>query len=135
MSPDATRALSRDAEVVLLAEQDDELREEAAEALRRDGFQVIEVEDGLELQDYLDALSESGFMSQPDVIISDAALPGYSGLEVLVHLRERDRVTPFILLASEESPVTEEAQIRGADLVLPKPVDIDQLRTAVSVTA
>jgi hypothetical protein len=46
----------------------------------------------------------------------------------------KDRVPPVILIASEGED-GERAQRRGADLVLPWPLDIDQLRTAVTVTA
>ena len=39
--------------MVLLAEDDDDLREALAARLKREGLRVVEVEDGLELRDYL----------------------------------------------------------------------------------
>jgi CheY-like chemotaxis protein len=127
-------ALEPEPETVLLVEPDEDLRERAAEALRLDGFRVVEVEDGLELLDYLEALTGRGAFTRPDVIVSEMELPGTSALDCLWRLRQRDRVTPVILIASEGED-GERAQRCGADLVLPWPLDIDQLRTAVTVTA
>jgi len=131
---DANLALEPEPETVLLAEPDEELRERAAEALRLDGFRVVEVEDGLELLDYLEGLTGRGRLAAPDVIVSEMELPGKSALDCLWRLRQKDRVTPVILIASEGED-GERAQRWGADLVLPWPLDIDQLRTAVTVTA
>jgi two-component system phosphate regulon response regulator PhoB len=127
-------ALEPEPETVLLVEPDDDLRERVSEALREDGFRVVEVEDGMELLDYLEALTGRGKVIPPDVIVSEIALPGPSALELLWRLRQQDRVTPVILIASKGEDV-ERAQECGADLVLPWPLDIDQLRTAVTVTA
>src|SRR6185295_17533766 len=113
-------------ETVLLAEADDELREQAADALRGDGYDVIEVEDGLELRDYLDGVV-SGFTA-PDVIVSESALPGDNPVQLLASLREKYSVTPFILIG--------ECAIEWvADVVLPGPLDIERLRAAVMLTA
>ena len=130
----ASMALVPEPETVLLVEPDDDLRERVSEALREDGFRVVEVEDGMELLDYLEALSGHAKVIPPDVIVSEIALPGPSALELLWRLRQQDRVTPVILIASKGEDM-ERAQECGADLVLPWPLDIDQLRTAVTVTA
>ncbi|HYV46805.1 MAG TPA: response regulator [Myxococcaceae bacterium] len=130
----ANLAIEAESEMVLLVEPDEELRERAAEALREDGFRVVEVEDGLELLDYLEALAGRGPFTRPDVIVSEMELPGTSALDCLWRFRQSDRVTPVILIASEGED-GERAQRCGADLVLPWPLDIDQLRTAVTVTA
>ena len=130
----ASMALVPEPETVLLVEPDDDLRERVSEALREDGFRVVEVEDGMALLDYLEALTGRGKVIPPDVIVSEIALPGPSALELLWRLRQQDRVTPVILIASKGEDV-ERAQECGADLVLPWPLDIDQLRTAVTVTA
>src|SRR3954469_13389242 len=134
MSAPSMAALVPEPETVLLVEPDDDLRERVSEALREDGFRVVEVEDGMELLDYLEALAGHGKVIAPDVIVSEIALPGPSALELLWRLRQQDRVTPVILIASKGEDV-ERAQDCGADLVLPWPLDIDQLRTAVTVTA
>ena len=81
-------------QTVLLAEPDEALRDQAAAALREDGFEVIEVEDGLELRDYLEALRIPSRLAVPDIIVSETSLPGESALFVLAQLRQRDRVTP-----------------------------------------
>src|SRR5260370_1169243 len=79
-------------------------------------------------------LGAGGRRAPPDVLASEIALPGPSALDLLLRLRQRDRVPAVILIASEGED-GERAQACGADLVLPWPLDIDQLRTAVTVTA
>ena len=132
--PGTNLAIEPEPETVLLVEPDEDLRARAAEALRLDGFRVVEVEDGLELLDYLEALTGLGPFTRPDVIVAEMELPGTSALDCLWRLRQRDRVTPVILIASQGED-GERAHRCGADLVLPWPLDIDQLRTAVTVTA
>ena len=70
--------------------------------LEEEGFAVrwtrVETE-----SDYLDALAAG-----PDLILADWHLPRFSGLRALQLLRERDRVTPFIIVSGgigEESAV------------------------------
>jgi CheY-like chemotaxis protein len=126
-----TEALGR--RVVLIAEEDEVLRERLATALRREGCLVIEVEDGLELEDYLEAaLSPTAHLIPPDVIVAELNMAGYSGLEVLAHLRERQEGTRFILMTRQiETDDYLRAEELGADLVLIKPVSSDELVQAV----
>jgi DNA-binding NtrC family response regulator len=118
---------------VLLAEDDTELREFLASALRSDGYDVVEAEDGTEL---LDALATG--MLRPaespscDIVISDIRMRGKTGLEVLAGLRQTDWSTPVILITGYGDVHTQtEAERLGAAAVFDKPFDIDDLRTAV----
>jgi CheY-like chemotaxis protein len=121
--------------VVLLAEEDEALRESLAAGLRREGCVVIEVEDGLELEDYLEAaLSPGSHLIPPDVIVSEINMAGYSGIEVLEHLRAREEEIRFILMSSQiDADQYLRAEELGADLILIKPIDVDELVQAVQL--
>ncbi len=60
---------------ILLAEDDDSMREFLARALRRAGYEVIPVGDGL---DALAQLSEVPF----DLLLADVVMPGLDGIEL-----------------------------------------------------
>lgn len=121
---------------VLLAEDDRELRLLLATALRRDGYEVLEARDANHLLELMgDALlSSSG--APVDVVVSDIRMPGRSGLELLAGLRRDDRATPVVLITAFGDPETHaEAYRLGADAVLDKPLDIDDLRIVVHTLA
>lgn len=107
---------------VLVAEEDDFLRERIADALRDDGYEVVEAEDGFEVLD----------TPAVDLIVADAMLSGYDGLEVLERLRRNGIATPFVLMSHGPDDATwREAERLGADLVIGSPWDIDEVRNAV----
>jgi CheY-like chemotaxis protein len=69
---------------------------------------------------------------RPDVIILDMMMPRLSGLEVLSEIR-RDRglaETPVIVLTAQPS-TKEEALRGGADIVMVKPFEPEQITAAV----
>jgi CheY-like chemotaxis protein len=117
---------------VLLAMDDLDGREELASALREDHHTVVELEDGLELWDYLSADPLPRKSPLTDVIICDSSLPGKDGLEILVALRERADLTHFILLAE---PAEAKLQaLRAGPLVAflyEKPVNAHDIRDAL----
>jgi DNA-binding response OmpR family regulator len=121
---------------VLLAEDDDEMRDILAEALRARGYHVIEASNGPELRDWLRrAQAEQGFEPPPDLIISDVRMPGISGLEVLSWLRQRDWSTPVILItAFGDLDAHQEAERLGATM-FDKPLAVDSLVFAALVLA
>ena len=121
------------AKTVLLAEADDAVRGELARELRADGYQVVELADGVTLSDYLElAQLSQGSICPPDLILSDVELSGCSGLklcQMLSHLHGR---APFILLASRtDAECWDNAEEAGAAHVLDKPVDLNQLHDAI----
>jgi CheY-like chemotaxis protein len=112
-------------ETVLVAEEDDELREEIVAELSGRGLRVIEVEDGLELEDYLVASQVPGTqLYRPSLLVLDAQMPGVSGLDIVRHLRDSGQLTPFILITGPgDSEAFEEAELLGAEYVVEKPFD------------
>ena len=118
---------------VFLAEDDAEMREMIATALRRDGHSVLEARDGPGL------LLEIGHAywgdlpdSTPTVVISDLRMPGRDGLAILRGLRQHDWCPPFILITGfGDKSVHDEAARLGVHAVFDKPFDLDHLRAAV----
>lgn len=116
--------------IVIVAEDDAELRGLVGRAVRRLGHLAFEVPDGERLQHLVDALDRD---SRPDLIISDVRMPRRDGLRVLAHLRTRDWYTPVILLTAFASPEVEDAaRALGAAAVLSKPFSMEELSQRIA---
>lgn len=112
---------------ILLAEDDDEMRRLLGNALRREGYIVLEMDDG---QSLMDRLTHAPM--DVDLIISDIRMPGLSGLQVLERFRRSDAKTPVVLItAFGDSDTVAVAKNLGAQEVLSKPFEIDDLRATV----
>lgn len=116
---------------VLLAEDHALLRKAIRVALERDGFDVVEAQDGAELIQALQASVTRGDPT-PDLILSDQAMPGVTGLEILHGLREAQWPLPFVLMSGTlDARMEAEAYRLGARAVLEKPFDLAELRRIV----
>lgn len=116
---------------VLIAEDDDEMRELLHAELRADGHEVYTVSDGTEMLELLSDVSQLPF-TVPDVIIMDVRMPGCSGLHILAALRAAQWSTPVILITAFGDPRLHAEAVRlGAAVVFDKPFDIDDLRAAL----
>jgi CheY-like chemotaxis protein len=69
---------------VLLAEDEDEMREEMRDALESGGYEVVAVADGSDALAYLDR-------DQPSLVVLDLQMDDVSGWEVLRYLRSDPR--------------------------------------------
>jgi two-component system cell cycle response regulator CpdR len=119
--------------MVVVAEDDDELRELLVWSLRRDGLRIIELEDGAELLDYVNFIGRFGNpVGLPDLILTDVMMPGASGLDVIALARARGVSCPFVVLtAFADGAVERSAEALGNTTVLSKPQDLDVLREVV----
>jgi CheY-like chemotaxis protein len=118
--------------LALLAEDDPELRRLLAMALRKDGWSVIEAVDGTDLVEHIGSAllfgNLRGELEPIALVISDIRMPGHNGLEVLHQLRQADISAHVVLLTAHiDEAVRAEAERLGADAVLPKPFEIDEL--------
>ena len=121
-SADNTPAATSDAHLVLVAEDNDELREFLVQHMRKN-YRVLEAANGLQAQ----ALIQEEL---PDIIISDVMMPGQDGFDLCNACKNDYRTAHigFILLTSK---ATHEARIKGlekgADDYITKPFQLDEL--------
>jgi CheY-like chemotaxis protein len=108
---------------VLIAEDDPFIRRVAEIALRRAGFEVSTVGDGVEA---LQMLEES----LPDLVILDGMMPKMDGLEACRRLKTNPRTAnlPVIMLSARSQLTDEEAgRQAGAIGYITKPFDAPTL--------
>jgi CheY-like chemotaxis protein len=120
--------------VVVVAEDDDELRELLVDALSSSDRQVVEVEDGSELLDYIEFIAGRGFEKElPDLILTDVQMPGASGIDVVAWARARGVTCPFVILTgfADEGLLKAAGQV-GNTRVLSKPQTLEAIRAAAS---
>ncbi len=105
---------------VLLVDDDLDLLDVTAYALRREGFNVILAADGMQAVQRWQA-------DRPDVVVLDVGLPHLTGFEVCQQLRQHE-LTPVIFLTArhEEEQVVQAFQV-GADDYVTKPFSPRQL--------
>jgi DNA-binding response OmpR family regulator len=118
---------------LVLAEDDSDLREMLALAMRREGYEVIELEDGWQLLEYLSTqMLVDGECSSVHVVISDIRMPGKSGLDVLAGVQWAKNPPPFILVSGFCVAQTQaEASRLGAAALVAKPYSLAQIRALV----
>jgi DNA-binding response OmpR family regulator len=118
---------------VLVAEDDFELRRMMVRALRKDGYEIVEATDGIELLERVADTYYDDKDGRPyDVIVTDIRMPGWSGMQVLHGFRGRAEATPVILVTAFGDEQTHRlAEKLGAVCVLDKPFDMDDLRMIV----
>jgi DNA-binding response OmpR family regulator len=105
---------------VLLAEDDTDMLDVTAYALRKYGYEVVGVTDGA-------AAVERWRKDQPDVVLLDINLPNKSGLEICREIRNEGS-TPIIMVTAvgDEAHVVEGFEC-GADDYVDKPVSYREL--------
>jgi DNA-binding response OmpR family regulator len=103
--------------LVLLAEDDEDVRALAELVLRREGFEVTAVSDG-------EAALEAAGSRAPAVAVLDVSMPRMDGLETARRLRERAemRDVPIMLLTARVTEADRErGREAGVDAQLDKP--------------
>jgi two-component system alkaline phosphatase synthesis response regulator PhoP len=105
------------APLVLLAEDDEDVRALAALVLRREGFEVTAVPDG-------EAALAAAAERTPSVAVLDVSMPRMDGLETARRLRERAEMSavPIMLLTARVTEADRErGRQAGVDAQLDKP--------------
>ena len=108
---------------ILCVEDEQEIRENVAEILRDEGFEVFEAENG-----------RHGFevfmQCKPDIVISDIMMPDVDGYGLLQLIREsknmRNNAVPFIFLTAmgQKENIVKGVSLSANDYLL-KPIDFD----------
>ena len=109
---------------VLICDDEPSLRELIRISLNGP-YRVIEADDG--------AVSlELARRERPDVVILDMMMPRLSGLEVLRAVRQEEELQETRVIVLTAQPGTREQALRdGADVVMVKPFEPEQIAAAV----
>lgn len=112
--------------VVLVVEDDPNLREVFSEVLESEGYRVHVAADGAQAL----AVLENG--ATPCVVLLDLRMPTMTGWDLAGRLRSTDRWSevPIVVVAAHYL-VADEARKIGADAWLQKPVSLDRLVAVV----
>ena len=115
---------------ILIVEDFSDTRELLSVLLRRQGYSVIEAEDGLE-----GLLKATGMY--PDLIIMDLSLPEMDGVEVARRIHEQVKLSqiPIIVLSAYlTQEVLVDARAAGCVATFAKPFDTYELLAEISNT-
>jgi two-component system OmpR family response regulator len=115
---------------VIVAEDDQEMRDLIIGTLRKEGYDVREAADGGRLLVQLTAQYTKGD-AEVDLIISDVRMPICSGLEILEELRAAHSDVPVILMTAFGDDETRARAAGLGALMFDKPFSLDDLLTAV----
>lgn len=110
---------------VLIVDDDVSWSETVARVLRDAGFEVRVVHNGEQGAVLLERES-------PSVVILDVHLPHLSGLDLLHDFRQRDRLTPVLMVsADDQAAIQDRAMAEGASGFLRKPLSLSLLIRAI----
>jgi DNA-binding response OmpR family regulator len=110
---------------LLLAEDDEGIREPLTRALRRESYEVEAVADGAEA-------ARRGVEGSFDLLVLDLGLPGVDGLEVCRRVRAAHPRVPILILTAQSGELdVVEGLDAGADDYVPKPFRLAELLARV----
>ena len=111
---------------ILIAEDDQELRQLFAHVLRKNGYTVKGVGDG---QEALDELEQEYY----DLIISDIMMPVMDGYKLVRQLREAGINTPVLMITAKDAfDDMRLGFLSGTDDYMVKPINVNEMVLRVS---
>jgi two-component system, cell cycle response regulator DivK len=132
---EAGRSANRERPLVLIVEDQSDLRQLYAQELTMSGFDVIEASNGAE------AISRTA-ERRPDVVLMDLSLPIMDGWEATRRLKDDSRTAhiPVVALTAHDgSGELQRATRAGCDWFVPKPCQphdlIEEVRRVLGTTA
>ena len=112
---------------VLLVEDEENFRDPLAFGLRRDGFEVVEAEDGQRAVDIFESSRRPGGVGPIDLVLLDLMLPRLDGTEVCTRIRRTSSV-PVIMLSAKDTELDKIVGLEiGADDYVTKPYSYREL--------
>jgi CheY-like chemotaxis protein len=119
--------------IVVVAEDDRELRTLLVMALGRDGYDVVELEDGDALLEFVNFVGGFGHPAGlPALILTDVRMPGCSGLHLMSVARARGVKCPIVILTGfADATLQKMADQFGDTTVLRKPQPLEVIRSVV----
>lgn len=116
---------------VLVADDDELFRHLVSWALRAEGYEVVEAQDGAELADLIGSTVLRPGTEPIDLILTDVRMPGWTGTQVVASLRSMDWAIPVIVVTGHRiAEVDREVRRLGATL-LHKPCELGELIATV----
>ena len=115
------------AKMILVVEDYDDARYLIRVMLQMLGYRVVEATDGYEALECVKG-------ERPDLILMDLSLPLMDGVTATKHIRELEGVSdvPVVCVTGHSEKYREAALEAGANLVMRKPIDMDDLRPILS---
>lgn len=112
---------------ILLVEDEENFRDPLAFGLRRDGFEVVEAEDGQRAVEIFEASRRPGGVGPIDLVLLDLMLPRLDGTEVCTRIRRSSSV-PVIMLTAKDTELDKIVGLEiGADDYVTKPYSYREL--------
>jgi CheY-like chemotaxis protein len=115
------------AKTILVVEDYDDARHLIKVMLQMLGYRVIEATDGREAIECVQR-------ERPDLILMDLALPMMDGVTATKLIREMDGISevPVVCVTAHSEKYRHEALEAGANQVVRKPIDMDDLKPLLS---
>ena len=111
---------------VLIAEDNEDIRELVSHQLRRMGVEVMVAEDGRRALDI-------ALATRPTLVLMDMDMPVMSGFDAVAALRAQGYTGQiYALTAYQDGPEADRALASGCDALLGKPIRSDRLRSRVA---
>jgi CheY-like chemotaxis protein len=111
---------------ILVVEDEPQVAEYLAEAIRGAGYEAMVALDGTEALDVL-------AVTQVDGVFLDLVMPGLSGLAVLAQIRKRHPHLPVVIISGNAvEEIAAKADELGAIAVLAKPTALAEVRGILS---
>lgn len=112
------------ADVIMVVEDEDNIRANVAEFLQTEGYDTVLAKDGEEALRFFE-------QQQPDLVILDLMLPKVDGLEVCKKLRQHSAV-PIIMVTARNEEIDKLLGLElGADDYITKPFSLRELKARI----
>ncbi|HQM50808.1 MAG TPA: response regulator transcription factor [Candidatus Hydrogenedentes bacterium] len=106
---------------VLIAEDDDNIREGLREILEDEGYRTITARDGVETLELFER-------ETPDFVCLDIMMPGKDGYEVCRAIRKRNETVPIIFISAKSEEIDRVLGLElGADDFIMKPFGVREV--------
>ena len=106
---------------VLIAEDDNHIREGLAEVLEGEGYRTLPARDGNEALDVFKR-------EKPDFVCLDIMMPGVDGYEVCKEIRRHDPAVPIIFISAKSEEIDRVLGLElGADDFIMKPFGVREV--------
>jgi len=110
---------------ILLAEDEEVLRMLVVDTLEEEEYEVDEAADGTEAVQLFER-------NNYDLLVLDYMMPGLTGLEVIEHVRQKDKEVKILMLSAKSQQYEQEKVIEaGANYFMAKPFSPLELKDKI----